>query len=525
MKTSFPSRAAGPALFLALALAVSAQPSTPPPPGQPAPAEDADDAPSIHAGGTRSQVMSGNRIEADERIDGDVRAVMGSNWVAGTVSHDVVAIMGSDTIDGTVGDDVVAVMGSVTVNGTVGHNVKAVNGNVTLGPNAIVKGDVIAVNGTVQRSTGAVVRGRIISQPFGPHGSPSMSWRHDHGAYDWAEVFHTYYKNWLWAVTLVSLGLYALLALLFPRSVLQCGDALAQRPGTVVLASLAAVLAVPLLFVLLLVTIIGIPVALVLLPCVLLACALVGKAGIYGLVGRSLVRDRLPLAGAVLLGGVVCLLVHFVPVLGLLVALFLSILGFGCGITALLTASRRTAPPMPPPEVSVPVPPPPPAVPAEAPPPQAFSAPAAAAAAAPDPVTSLSAALPRAGFWIRMVALAIDSLIIGAIFGDAVINSHVIHEGLHFAGSNCLLPLGIYGALMWKFKGTTIGGMICGLRVVRLDGKPVEWETAIVRALGCFLSAILGLGFFWIAFDAEKQGWHDKIAGTVVVRTKGVSLV
>jgi uncharacterized RDD family membrane protein YckC len=49
----------------------------------------------------------------------------------------------------------------------------------------------------------------------------------------------------------------------------------------------------------------------------------------------------------------------------------------------------------------------------------------------------------------------------------------------------------------------------------------------MVRALACFISLIaLGLGFFWIAFDAEKQGWHDKIAGTVVVRLpKGQSLV
>jgi len=57
------------------------------------------------------------------------------------------------------------------------------------------------------------------------------------------------------------------------------------------------------------------------------------------------------------------------------------------------------------------------------------------------------------------------------------------------------------------------------LRVVRLDGRAVDWETAIIRALGCFLSlAVAGLGFFWIAFDHGKQAWHDKIAGTVVVR-------
>jgi uncharacterized RDD family membrane protein YckC len=81
--------------------------------------------------------------------------------------------------------------------------------------------------------------------------------------------------------------------------------------------------------------------------------------------------------------------------------------------------------------------------------------------------------------------------------------------------------------VMWKLKGSTIGGIICGLHVVRLDGRPIDWPTAIVRALGCFLSAaIMFLGFIWVAFDSEKQSWHDKIAGTVVVRSpKGTALV
>jgi uncharacterized RDD family membrane protein YckC len=80
---------------------------------------------------------------------------------------------------------------------------------------------------------------------------------------------------------------------------------------------------------------------------------------------------------------------------------------------------------------------------------------------------------------------------------------------------------------MWKLRGATIGGIVFDLQVVRQDGQPIDWVTAIVRALSCFLSlAPAGLGFIWIAFDGDKQAWHDKIAGTVVVRTsKRVSLV
>jgi uncharacterized RDD family membrane protein YckC len=103
------------------------------------------------------------------------------------------------------------------------------------------------------------------------------------------------------------------------------------------------------------------------------------------------------------------------------------------------------------------------------------------------------AALPRAGFWLRMVALLIDFLLIGTL--TQMRSPHVV-----------LVLLAAYGAVLWKLKGAT---------------------TALVRALACFFSLLVaGLGFIWIGFDKEKQGWHDKIAGTVVVRLpKGVSLV
>ena len=123
-----------------------------------------------------------------------------------------------------------------------------------------------------------------------------------------------------------------------------------------------------------------------------------------------------------------------------------------------------------------------------------------------DPV--LAATLPRAGFWIRMAALLLDLLLVGILMGM-----------LHHSHDLELVVLAIYGALMWKLRGTTVGGLVFHLQVVRVDGRPINWETAIVRALSCFLSMVVaGLGFFWIAFDSGKQGWHDKIAGTAVVR-------
>jgi uncharacterized RDD family membrane protein YckC len=111
-----------------------------------------------------------------------------------------------------------------------------------------------------------------------------------------------------------------------------------------------------------------------------------------------------------------------------------------------------------------------------------------------------------------MLALLIDAILVGI----------VAHRGDWF-----LPALAVYGAILWHLKGSTVGGIIFGLKVVRVDGKPSEWVTMAVRALACFFSLIVvGLGFLWIAFDPQKQAWHDKIAGTVVVRVpQGVSLL
>ena len=76
-----------------------------------------------------------------------------------------------------------------------------------------------------------------------------------------------------------------------------------------------------------------------------------------------------------------------------------------------------------------------------------------------------------------------------------------------------------YFAGMWAWRGTTIGGVVLRLQVVRQDGEPLTFLVALVRGLAAALSAfVLFLGFFWIGWDRDKQGWHDKIAGTIVVR-------
>jgi uncharacterized RDD family membrane protein YckC len=69
--------------------------------------------------------------------------------------------------------------------------------------------------------------------------------------------------------------------------------------------------------------------------------------------------------------------------------------------------------------------------------------------------------------------------------------------------------------------GQTPGKMLMRLRVVQATGGPMTFGLAFLRWVGYLISTLAAyLGFIWIAFDRRKQGWHDKIAGTLVVTGK-----
>ena len=85
-------------------------------------------------------------------------------------------------------------------------------------------------------------------------------------------------------------------------------------------------------------------------------------------------------------------------------------------------------------------------------------------------------------------------------------------------GGAFFLLLLAYHIAFWSWKTTTVGGIIFQLRVVRTDGRPLRFTDALVRGLSSiFSAAVLGLDWFWILKDPERQSWHDKIAGTYVV--------
>jgi len=150
-------------------------------------------------------------------------------------------------------------------------------------------------------------------------------------------------------------------------------------------------------------------------------------------------------------------------------------------------------------------------------------------------------ALEYAGFWIRLGASAIDSAIllfiswiisgtlIAVFQGNNIATSGLSLGDIIFRSRFILIPMiGImtgwlieiaYLICFWAWRGQTPGKMAVGIKIIRTDRSPITWANAILRYLGYIVSTLtLFIGFLWIAFDSRKQGLHDKIAGTYVVK-------
>lgn len=502
----------------------------------------------------QSNVKSGKKARhyhSTRNSDGDRVTVMNDNLipVGEVVTGAAVAVMGDLTMNGEANSDAVAVMGDNTINGPVHGNAVVVLGNLTLGPKAVVDGDIVVVGGILNRDPGAVVQGRAEIQTFGGRhfNFDNLGSWWNHGLKLGRPLAIGAHLGWLWIITAFSVAFYALLGLVFPGKIRSCGDKLVAEPGLTILAGMLGILALPVLFVLLLITIIGIPVALLVLPVGTLLIAMFGKAAIYGLVGRRLSGDKLQPAVAVIVGALCFVLLYLIPVVGLVVSLLVWFLGFGCAVLSIFSRTPKPAKPVVPPTTpSAAVPPVmpaaasgfaeatvvteaiPPLVPVDSPAADSATAIPVSAIPVPPPVAAAvpitADTLPRAGFWIRLAATFLDFMLVMVsleFFVKGLLRVNLEGPGLVF------LAIAAYHAVMWKLKGTTIGGVICHLKVVRLDDRPIDWGVAVVRALTAFLSFIVaGLGFIWVAFDEGKQSWHDKVAGTTIVRVpRGTPLI
>jgi len=129
------------------------------------------------------------------------------------------------------------------------------------------------------------------------------------------------------------------------------------------------------------------------------------------------------------------------------------------------------------------------------------------------------------GFWARLAASLID--LVGVMFVVVPVTVALIGDGWAYAQGgaaffvNWVVPGAAYVAF-WVFKGATPGKM--AIKAVVVDAQtgatPDFWQ-ALTRYVGFFVSVTpLFLGFIWVAFDARKQAWHDKMARTVVIHRR-----
>lgn len=139
-------------------------------------------------------------------------------------------------------------------------------------------------------------------------------------------------------------------------------------------------------------------------------------------------------------------------------------------------------------------------------------------------------ALEYVGFWARTGAAVIDTLLILLVTAPALLwiygsDYYITDTGWAAGPLDFLISwvLPAVGTLVfWSYKRATPGKMALSAEIVDArTGEPASTGQLVGRYFAYYVSAIpLLLGFIWVAFDDRKQGWHDKLAGTVVIRPR-----
>jgi len=139
------------------------------------------------------------------------------------------------------------------------------------------------------------------------------------------------------------------------------------------------------------------------------------------------------------------------------------------------------------------------------------------------------------GFWRRVMATVIDQVILGLLYAILFVIGSLsglpaskIYGGpatgaawglLILYQSFCVVVHAAYYTYFHGVTGRTPGKAALGLKVIQVSGDELTLGVAFLRWVGYWVSSLcLSLGYLWVAFDPRKQGWHDKIAGTLVVR-------
>ena len=412
------------------------------------------------------------------RLGSDVR------MTEGQTSGDVVVISGNAFVRGHVRGSVVVLHGKLDLDGTVESNVVVVAGSAVIGPKAKVNGAIVRVSAVLKIDPAAKIEGSVMEfsgwqvdwlaqglargRPFPPQVLPA------------------------WLLAGLFLLIHLVLSALFPRSASAAAETLEQRPVASFLVGLLTLLLLGPMVAMLTISRAGVPVIPFALSAVA-AASVFGKIAVYRFTGQRLGRLaarpfwQQPLV-ALVPGSAVFYLLYMVPWAGFMVLHLVSIIGLGAAVLSALRSLRCETARVSPATVQE-------------------------GAGALLPPVADPALWPHVGFWRRLGASLLDCCLLIIVLVPLK--------------KIWLLAWLAYHVILWAKKGTTVGGLVMRLRIVREDGRPLSWGVALVRALAAVFSAlVLFLGFFWAGWSREKRAWHDRFAGTIVVKVpKGLPMV
>ena len=452
--------------MLALLLALTLAPSSG---NAQLPAEEQPDETPGNASAWKSESVE--RFGTDLTVGVDERV-----WEAVVIGGDIV-------VRGEVAGDLVSILGSATLGSTaeVGGDVVVLVGPLTVESGAQVRGDVVAILGSLDAPADFSPGGDFVSLVSVP--KEGLAGAFPPWLADGLAKGRPIAPNipWVWGVVLVFALLYLGINFIFDEPVRKCASALSDRPLTTCLAGVLVLLLIGPVSFLLAISIIGLPV-IPFMWCGVMAAALVGRVGVARWIGGRVVPEqslgsRLEALRSLGIGLAAFVLLYMVPVLGFATWTVVGVVGLGAAATTFVRSLRSEQPRQPPRREAL-------TVPAEVEHEQV------------------------ARFASRFGAVLLDIILV-----------MIVAAMLDLEGGFLVALLLAYHVALWTWKGTTVGGIICQVRIVRADGEQVQFTDALVRALGSIFSvAVAGLGWLWMLWDADRQTWHDKIAGTLVVR-------
>jgi uncharacterized RDD family membrane protein YckC len=471
---------------------------------------------------------------------------------------------------------VLVIANDATIAGHVEGDVLVILGQAQLASTAVIDGSFVVIGGNGVIADGAqvhrdvfVIGGLETPQAFNPGGSQVVIGAAPlgnglRGLVPWLTRGLLFGRlivpdlTWVWTVAAVFFFLNLLLNLMFDGPVRASTTALQTTPVSAFLTGLLVMLLAGPLCALLAISVIGI----VVIPFFAVALVLgsvIGRIAFARWLGSSLFPQADPASRgqslrSFLIGSAVMCVAYLIPVLGLVTWAMAAVFGLGASSQAFARAYRRENPRKPrkaaiAPAAAVAAPAAPAAratsvfdtrtdgeaAVAEPVEPASTSEPAPAAPVdasfverdaaegafdLPEPPPARAPGLlgfPRATFAERLAALCLDFVLVAIV--SQVLRLDRLFSYYPASENNLFLLALVYHIGFWTWKQTTIGGIICELRLVRTDGAPLRFPDALIRGLsGIFSLIVVGLGFLWILRDPERQAWHDRIAGTYVVK-------